>query len=601
MSERRKNDILFGMEKKDKIYMISDTAVSSKAQLNDCSETSFGEVEGLYGTYYVKEEQLKLYKICDDIALSFAGDVEQAKEIVEHIYIWNESMDFLEWKIFLESDCTNKNIDIIIIRSFQGKNSIYKLENGTLVLSERVAIGNGAGEYQINNDINAIVDNTFIQNEDHADYLENVMALIQCYMFKNNTLNKGIGGPVIGVILTTKVRFFRNIEYYFFDDNITKNYSTITLCSRWNSVFSASDSMKGYNAFINHVKDEEIWNDIYNQRAIIKSLDTKKTFYYVFYCKKTNIIVFAKTRDYVQNQWFKRWIRRGNNETKYAYVFNPRFLEFFSSIDRSNISRPLMIMLPIENQSFIEHSKIIEGLNLPKNQLDMDYDLNNIYFKGIKSELFKEVKEQIGIYHNLVMIDFRYFCDAIKEKIDLYRPYINLNIEKIRLSELVKSFMKQIVEDEFDKYLLVFIRDEKKICIDEFDMDDIINRNQNCILIEGCKQFDGAVFDILKNYYLNDKFFHLDKLIIMADDKNTDEILYSFLPKFNFDEENPDILLVRNFNDFTNMYGKIKYIAIDILVVKMLGLSMEEYGLYDSMAYGFMDKNDIEQYKLLMK
>lgn len=57
------------------------------------------------------------------------------------------------------------------------------------------------------------------------------------------------------------------------------------------------------------------------------------------------------------------------------------------------------------------------------------------------------------------------------------------------------------------------------------------------------------------------------------------------IPRFNFGCDNPDILLVRNFNRLTNMDGGIRYIVMDNLVVSMLGITQKEYGELETLAY----------------
>lgn len=90
----------------------------------------------------------------------------------------------------------------------------------------------------------------------------------------------------------------------------------------------------------------------------------------------------------------------------------------------------------------------------------------------------------------------------------------------------------------------------------------------------------------LKNYYLNDKFFHLDKFIIMEDHANTMRLLEKILPNYNFIDKNPDVLLVRNMNGFTNMNGGLRYVVMDILIAMLMNLSYENMGVLEAIAYG---------------
>lgn len=88
----------------------------------------------------------------------------------------------------------------------------------------------------------------------------------------------------------------------------------------------------------------------------------------------------------------------------------------------------------------------------------------------------------------------------------------------------------------------------------------------------------------MKQYYINDSFFHLNKFIIMADNCESMEIIDEIIPEFNLSCNDPDILLIRNFNHLTAMNGKLRYIVTDYLIILILGISIKEMGELEALA-----------------
>lgn len=66
------------------VFMLSDTAVSSRVDEPSAPYNSMGEKQTTRFGYYVEEGLLKLVKIADDFAVSFATeDVKSASEMIE--------------------------------------------------------------------------------------------------------------------------------------------------------------------------------------------------------------------------------------------------------------------------------------------------------------------------------------------------------------------------------------------------------------------------------------------------------------------------------------------------------------------------------------
>ena len=67
-------------KKNEQVFMLSESAISSFEDDIQAGISTFGEVQGLYGKYYVQEGLLKIIKINDnrivDTCLQSSGDVD---------------------------------------------------------------------------------------------------------------------------------------------------------------------------------------------------------------------------------------------------------------------------------------------------------------------------------------------------------------------------------------------------------------------------------------------------------------------------------------------------------------------------------------------
>lgn len=541
----------------------------------------------MYGNYYVQEGTLKIYTISENIVLSFAGDTHLANDIIENIYNLVKLMDMKNWMKVISNTYEGANIQIIIAESYEScKNTIYYFNGSTFKEVESCEIGNGKDLRYFSKDVNSIVDCFYNVANDDNDYLAMVLGVIQCYMIKNNTFTNGVGGTLSGLILNSKIKWFRDLEYYIFDDDI-RNGSTMSVISRRSSVFSSSDLDGGTRYMLNPFEDKLIWDDLYYRNGIIKSLNTKNAYYYFFYNNKYNVIAFLKVNGQTQNIHFKRWIRRDKENTDYAYSFNPDFQGFFARFDSSMERLPNLMELEVVRDRYMPHDEVnllcdpvdVKRVN---NKKKMDFDFNEFEYNNYDKSKLQNVKKTIDKYHNLVLIDFSYFCDAINEKITLIKSVRECSPEQLNLAAIVDSFLKQIIPDEFIKYRIIVIKDNKdNRIISGCDMKEYFLNYSNCIVIDSNDfSYDlcGTLFQLMKNFYLNDTFFHLDKFIIMSDNIDINSILIKITPEFNFANSNPDIILVRNMNHFTNMDGRFRYLVIDYLIIAMLGISLDEFG-----------------------
>ena len=100
------------------------------------------------------------------------------------------------------------------------------------------------------------------------------------------------------------------------------------------------------------------------------------------------------------------------------------------------------------------------------------------------------------------------------------------------------------------------------------------------------KDYMGWLFNLIKSFYLDEHYFGLEKMVIVADDAKSDSLLREIIPGYNRSEI-PDIYLLRNTNLLTNMYScaGMKYAAIDQVIALIMTLEPEEFWRLESEAY----------------
>lgn len=582
------------------IFMIADTAISMTIDNLQSEYNSFGEVQGLYRDYYVQEGELKIYNITNKLAIAYSGDIRQCKDIIEIVYkmVADKDISLIELKELMnniENSFNSCEIELIFIFSDRYGKYIYKFSNGKFDECDYAEIGSGKSIPYFSENIKSITNEFYNVNQTAEYYLSIIISVVQCYVIKNNTFKAGVGGVITGIMLENKIKWFRDLEYYIFDDDI-RDANTVSVIARNNSIFSSSDIDGHIRYMINKITDKYMWEDLYKREAIVKSLNTKNAFYYTFYSKKYNVVFFMEVNGFVHNYCFRRYIRRDEGKTHYVYMFNPNFKNHFQDLNSCEEKIPSVGEIKAKELEYIPYRKALKACNEQDVKLrceyedfDFDFDFANHEYNDFDISLIKKIKTIIHKYHNIVVIDYPYLLDAIEEKINLYKRFRDFNIDDFKIEKIVDIFMKQIVEDNFDRYLFITVKsnDYNKVILN-YNVEEYLETYENFynIKVDNFRwNFNGIIFGLIKNYYINDLFFHLDKFIIISDNKETRHLLDTIIPQYNYGCKNPDILLVRNFNGLTNMNGNLRYMVIDNVVAMILNLTMDEYGILESLAY----------------
>ena len=215
----------------------------------------------------------------------------------------------------------------------------------------------------------------------------------------------------------------------------------------------------------------------------------------------------------------------------------------------------------------------------------MDFDFTVYKFPIFDTGLIIPIKRIISNYHNIVVVDYHFMSDVCKEVFNRYSCLKDLDIQLFDISTLVSQFLRQVAESDFNKYLFIFVKDiQRTELLNGVDFSSILAKYDNVQFIE-VQNFEndlcGTVFQLVKNYYINDRFFHLDKFILVADNRLLNALLCEIIPEFNLCNRNPDFILVRNINHDTQMDGRFLYIVIDYWLITAFGINMDELGELD--------------------
>ena len=591
------------------VFMLSDTAISSRVDEPMVPYNSMGEVQTTHFGYYVEEGLLKLIKIASDFAVSFATeDVTCAWQMIETIRMLYENLsDTYKFSNLLHDFKAtyggNVNTSLLLTYSFgQDDVRIYKFSGGKFQESDYADIGSGKTTKTLAQDMKTIIDKMYVDdrlnNTDPNYYLALVSATLQCYFYHNQYFKLGIGGIVTGLFLNYKVHFCRNLEFYMFEDNINCGNS-LSVINRYNSFFSSSQigHQRGY---INQVLDAEVFADEYILSGISKSLNTKLPYYYVFFCNSKNSMVFMEINGQPHNIFFSRFIRRDLEKTDYAYIFSPDLEDKLTKIDDSKYTLPAVceIGLPFKwpYESYKQLKEIFEKKQESKG-IRFDYDFEVYGLWDFDKGKLLEIKKEINCFHNLVVVDYEYLYKIIKEKYELYHPYYIFDLKDLNFPAICQVLRELIPKGVFEKYCIIVVRtDNEKKLIDGYDLDLFLQKYPNIFNVVE-RKFVKALFELLKHYYIDDRFFHIDKFVIIADDDETARLLIDILPEYNYKQYHPDVFLIRNMNFETTMPGGLRYAVADLFVAALMKLSTYDMGILEAIAYGEieMSKDDISK------
>lgn len=581
-------------KKGGRVYLLAESAFSSRAGSVGGAFSAFGEAQGQHGAYYVEEGQLKLFQIDAQTAVAFAGNVEHALEVIRQIYDSRDTLSFEMIQDILQAN-GSADTEFALVRGGDTP-AIFHFDGLGKRAVSACELGSGGEDSSFSDSVKAVTEQLYRENGDENHYLACVIGCVQCYSLKKHSMRRGYGGTYYGAVMGKKLQWFRDLEYYLFREDIRQG-QTISVIQRGSSVFSASDITET-STFMLHSPADGYWmEDPGRIRGILKSLDTKNAFYYFFYSPVYNCVLFMIARGESQNLRFRRWMRRGEDQVYYAYAFDPQLQELMQKAADPAPDIPRVLYLPSVQAPYCFHEDIGELCDPgdilkapPPGKMDYDFDRDFLgkrvpVFRDYDVSLLQEVKRRIGQYRTLLLADFAYFCNAIEEKVRLYAPFREMDIRELDLRQLLSPISHSLAHGDFESCLLVFYRSgEEGICIQGQDMQEMFLQYPNCLFLSSRGPFQAALHHLLRQYYINDRFFHLGNFLIAADSEEVDALLRFVLPEYHFSAEQPEIILLRNLNCDTRMTVQLKYCPMESLVVHMFGITAPEFYELEALA-----------------
>lgn len=129
-------------KKNEQVFMLSESAISSFEDDIQAGISTFGEVQGLYGKYYVQEGLLKIIKINDDFVLGVSGDVPTIIELLTHVYSLREMLTLEILRNIITNNYQDRGISAIVVE--KGRHpQIYLFEENRFSCTDRCEIGAG--------------------------------------------------------------------------------------------------------------------------------------------------------------------------------------------------------------------------------------------------------------------------------------------------------------------------------------------------------------------------------------------------------------------------------------------------------------------------
>lgn len=504
--------------KNNKSYLIADTLTSSTQNITLSKTTPFLQNKEYLNGYYVEEEGLKIYEISKDFAVAVTGDVPSYCEIIRWIYELKECKSIPEILELLQENFRHLlvNIKMIFLYKKSRKNRII-VWNGCCIYepedtSTPVFIGSGSENTKFVKAVNEAISSN--DDTDSHRYLALIVSFVQCLSMKLKTIRCGFGGTFYGLFVSSQIQWMRDLEYVL----LAKNGSvlqSISVIIRKSSVIISSSMEGTTRTLANNHLNEEWFSEYHNMKAIKRAVDTKEAFYYIFYGLKSNKIYLWEAKGILIRNDFRKWIRRGDKRVDYLYAIDPTISKLITG-GKNKILEPKGYILETAGSTYLSFDKVC-----------------------------LDVVKQLRKAKCLVGYDF--------------------DLSKMHLEVLLRHCLQNDYYVEYSKIKIIVVKNENE---DDFTINGIniaswFQTYHNCsFIITNNKEKDLAQLLIywIKEYYINEKYFHLGMNVLMADNTILGQILDLLIPHERRYQKAADWILVRMNNNETSMSGDFNYV-----------------------------------------
>ncbi|QFF98813.1 hypothetical protein PB01_08185 [Psychrobacillus glaciei] len=583
----------FAWKADDEIYIVADSLTSSEN--NDleveADYSSMGEKYGEYNSRFVAETDIKIY-IKDNYVIAFSGYLDTYEEIKSKLNLMVGLPDdqIISYLMEIVSDG-----ELILAIHQKDNNKLFVLNKREVKeITNYISIGSGRAIGMLD-DLMKRFSKTFPDFKDETiddkprKKISAATAYLQMISLKNNFLEHGVGGTICGVcIYDNKIEWNDDLLYFFYDENF-KNKKLINMIIRNNNILTGSDFTGLTKLFRFPEVDDKL--DEVSMRKLVRSMHKNMSShiprYIVFYSTDLNNIYFYDTHRKTQTSLVRMFQRRSSGKIKWEIFTIPFLISNFllQNNNKEELAPPFHYLeglpVPYESRDYlIENTENIEDIEFEYDYFDQP--LENIQ---INIDIEKYFKFGLEDYENLIIVNFEYLEEKIIELRNFYKG-LNIQFDSSKILKKLCEFLKK--EWGVDKFeILVFSKNYQFFYekIDDLELNLIKNKNE----------YSGFLIKLLHNYYVDHRYFHLNKIFIIDDSSDFND-LFEILPDYNKNREEADIFIIKNQNGESEvLYSPYHYNA-DILFSQLSGLSYEALGLWSPLEYSEDELEGIRKY-----
>lgn len=575
--------VCIGWIKNGKSYLIADDLISSSQNISLSSHTPFLQSKELFKGNYVEEEGLKIYETSKDTAIAVAGDVSSYSEILQWIYQLKDSISFDKLMELIQQNFEHllKNIEMLFLCKKSGKNRIV-FWNGqqlheTTDPSEPIFIGCGAENIKFTTAVKkAILCNS---DQDPHQYLALIISFVQCLSIKLKTIRYGFGGTFYGLFISSKIQWMRDLEYVLLAQNGSVLHS-ISVIIRKSSVIISSSMKNGTYLMINNHTSAKWFSEYHNMKSILRAVDTKEAFYYIYYGLKSNQIYLWEAKGNLIRNDFRKWIRRGDKRVDYLYAIDATISNLITS-GKSKELEPEGHIISTVGGTYLSFNDVstdaLKQLHNAKVLIGYDFDFVTLDCSSFNKDHIRMIRNNIEDFYNIVVIDYEFFCQKIlEENLAFYKNY-HFDLTQMHLELLLRHCLQNDYYVEYSKIKIIVFKSTNDYIINDINITSWFQAYHNCsFIVTENKEKDLSQFLIywIKEYYINEKYFHLGMNILVTDNQVLGQILDLLVPLERRDAQSADWVLVRRNNSETSMSGSFNYVNEEWAFLDLLQLDI---------------------------
>ncbi|WP_256816425.1 hypothetical protein [Cytobacillus sp. Bac17] len=489
-----------------------------------------------------------------------------------------------------KSICSSFNnsalFELLVACEINGENQLFHVTPNKYEIVNSKSIGSGSSIPQLTSTLSNFTLGFDFNEDDSRAILSKMVAFLQVIIFKNGFLDYGVGGTVCGACLEKEVIWNDDILYFFYAANVVDK-NTLNVFIRDEFVLTGSDFTDVNKLFATLLPTKNKSIDGTFIRKVNKIISTGRPRYIVFYSKVYNCMYFCDLKNELQTNIVRIYYKRGR-PTNIELLINPNFSRDIcsrESIERINIP---VFYVDVKKAPPLSREEALGYINNLDDVHDKDkiYDIDLNEYKIVICNRIDIDPIYLNKLSKLVLIDFEFLFKSFKKR---YFHFIDLNLDisNIYVLDALNKYIYALNNENIDNNFLIFYSNENSY---KFNNIDLLKLFRAQITNASWYNFDRKNYalnvysntcKLLQDYYLNEDYFGLNKLILVMDNKELNEIL-SLMPAYNWDPMEADIILIKSHKLETKIKEPITYYIIDQIIDEMFNISPYNSSLWDS-------------------